>query len=100
MRVMIAFGGKRDKGELKFLGGEGEVVAVFRDECEDRRERQVRNTAAMKNETAITARGSLMVGIESRTGGRSLISSPAPAHKGWLTSDITDCRASSKVLEG
>lgn len=104
MRVMIAFGGKREKGarneknELKPLAGA--VVVADRDKCEDRRERNVRKTAAMKKETAITARGSRMVGIWSRTSCTRLISCLAGMQEGWLASAVTECRVSSKVLWG
>jgi hypothetical protein len=98
VRVMIALGGKREKGAVKekselkpLFFAEGEVVTV-RDECEDRRERNVRNTAAMKNETAITTRGSRMMSMNSRTC-RRRISSPAAACRRRLTSDITECKS-------
>lgn len=84
---MIAFGGKRENGARKvknesrpLFGVEPEFVAVLRDECDDRREKNVRNTAAIKNETAITARGSRMVDMASRSRCRKLISYPAAVY--------------------
>jgi hypothetical protein len=75
---MIAFGGKREKGarnekkESKPLLSLEDEDGAVRDECEDRRETNVRNAAATKNETAMKARGSRMMGIWSRKSVRGL----------------------------
>lgn len=86
--VMMAFGGKREKGARKakndlipVFGVDDELVVV-RDWWEDGRERKVKNTAATKKKTTITARGSRMMCMMSRNCCARSISSPAAASTG------------------
>jgi hypothetical protein len=68
VNAIIAFGGKREKGARKekrawmpVFGAAGEVVAVEWEECEDRRERKVKNTEVTKKATMITILGGRML---------------------------------------
>lgn len=67
MSVMIAFGGKREKGARKEKNacmpvfGADVVFVIVRGWCEDRRERNVKKTVVTKKATAMTTLGGRIV---------------------------------------
>lgn len=84
MRVMIAFGGKREKGtrkekkDIKPAFGAGDVVVIECGGWEDRRERNVKRTVVAKKATTMTTLGGRMMrrrfGICRRRGMNQLCS--------------------------
>lgn len=67
MRVIIAFGGKREKGARKVkkasmpVFGAGVVVVIVCGGWEDRKERNVKKTVVTKKATAMTTLGGRMM---------------------------------------
>lgn len=67
MSVMIAFGGKREKGarnekkDCMPVFDAGVVVVVVRRGCEDRKERKVKKTVVTKKATAMRILGGRMM---------------------------------------
>ena len=68
VRVMMAFGGKREKGarnekndRMPAFGAAGAEVVIVRGGCEDRKERNVKKTVVTKKATAMMILGGRMM---------------------------------------